>query len=49
LDFWESDDIDRLVTLHWPNTPELRALCDKYDLPSSVQVRLIKSGHRGAV
>jgi hypothetical protein len=42
LDFWESDDIDRLVTLHKPNTSDVRELCEKYDLPSSVQVRLIK-------
>ena len=42
LDFWESDDIDRLVTLHRPNTPDLRELCEKHDLPPSIQVRLIK-------
>jgi len=42
LDFWKSDDIDRIVTLHQPNTSEVRELCEKHDLPASIQVRLIK-------
>lgn len=42
LAFWDSTDVERIVTLHMPDTPETRQLAHTHALPHSIQVRLIK-------
>jgi hypothetical protein len=41
-DFWASDVTEQRVTLEWPQTPRTRAFVREHQLPTRVEVRLLK-------